>query len=141
VAPVIIMVFLLNDYISYGICGVFLCLMYYFLKDKAIKLIVCHVVLNLLFNFFQTGCFISGHMLSVIGTLIIIGRNRLPILTVPRNERGASFTPLSYLCLIYTISNSFLIRRRIFSIIKSLESKRHGIRTKEQYMNDKVCGL
>lgn len=83
-APIIIMVFLLNDYISYGIYGVLLCLMYYFLKDKMIELIVCHVVLNLLFNYFQTGSFISGQMLSVIGTLIIILRSRLPILPVPR---------------------------------------------------------
>jgi hypothetical protein len=83
-APIIIMVYLLNDYISYGIYGVLLCLMYYFLKDKTIELIVCHVVLNLLFNYFQTGSFISGQMLSVIGTLIIILRSRLPILPVPR---------------------------------------------------------
>ena len=98
ITAIIITVFMLNDYISYGIYGVLLCLMYYFLKDKTIELVGCHIVLNLLSTYSETGILISGQMLSVIGTLIIIWRNRLPIIPVPRKFYQA-FYPVHLLVI------------------------------------------
>lgn len=95
-------VIVFNDYISYGIYGVLLCLVYYFLKEKAFKLVGAHIILNLMFNYQQTGSLISGQMLSVLGTLIIIWRNKLPSMPVPRKFYQA-FYP-SHLLLVGILS-------------------------------------
>lgn len=102
ITGICIVVIIFNDYVSYGIYGVSLCLLYYFLKDKAFKLVCAHIILNIMFNFQQTGNFISGQMLSVLGTLIIIWRNKLPNMPVPRKFYQA-FYP-SHLLLVGILS-------------------------------------
>jgi hypothetical protein len=98
IAGIGILVFILNDYISYGIYGVLLCLLYYFLKDEGFILVCGHIILNLMTNYLQTGSFISGQMLSVLGTFIIIWRNKLPNMLVPRKFYQA-FYPLHLLII------------------------------------------
>ena len=71
-----------SDYMSYGIYGIFLCFLYYFLKEKTIALVL-HVLINMIYNYIETGLFLSGQMLSVVGTFIIIYRNKLPEISLP----------------------------------------------------------
>ncbi len=74
-----------SDYMSYGIYGIMLCFLYYFFKEKPVALICIHILINMIYNYIETGLFLSGQMLSVTGTFIIILRHKLPIISVPRN--------------------------------------------------------
>lgn len=87
-----------SDYMSYGIYGIMLCFLYYFFKEKPIALIFIHVLINLIYNYLETGLFLSGQMLSVVGTFIIIFRHKLPIISVPRKFYTA-FYPVHLLVI------------------------------------------
>jgi len=93
-----------SDYMSYGIYGIMMCFLYYFFKEKPVALIFIHVLINMIYNYIETGLFLSGQMLSITGTFIIIFRHKLPIISVPRNFYTAFYpVHLSIIGIVYLL--------------------------------------
>ncbi len=92
----------ISDFTDYGIYGYLLFLLYYFLKEKPVALLIGHVSLNVLYSWNYFDSWHSIQSFSIIATFIIIFKNHLPVVKIPRLFYRA-FYP-THLLILYLLS-------------------------------------
>jgi len=92
----------ISDFTDYGIYGYLLFLLYYFLKEKSVALLIGHISLDVLYSLNYFGSWHSIQSFSIFATIIIIFKNYLPKVKIPRLFYRA-FYP-AHLLILYLLS-------------------------------------